>query len=69
MTEFQTYQIAGMTCGHCVNSVTEEVSAIPGITEVEVTLETGTLKFAATTTIADSVVEDAVKEAGYEVVR
>lgn len=28
------YVVTGMTCGHCVNHVTEEVSAIPGVTEV-----------------------------------
>ena len=30
------YVVTGMTCGHCVNHVTEEVSAIPGVTEVKV---------------------------------
>lgn len=68
MTEVQTFKISGMTCGHCVNSVTEEVSAIVGVTDVEVTLETGTLKFTAAQPIAEDLVVAAVKEAGYEVV-
>lgn len=64
----QTYTVSGMTCGHCVQSVTEEVSAISGVSNVVVTLETGELKFEAAPAIADEVVADAVKEAGYEVV-
>lgn len=68
MAEVQTYKVSGMTCGHCVQSVTEEVSAIAGVSDVEVILESGTLKFSADAPIADSVVEAAVKEAGYEVV-
>jgi copper chaperone CopZ len=64
----QTYTVSGMTCGHCVQSVTEEVSAIEGVSNVVVTLETGELKFEAELAVADVVVADAVKEAGYEVV-
>ena len=36
-----TYTVKGMTCGHCVSSVTEEVTEIPGVTGVEVDLATG----------------------------
>ena len=36
-----TYSVSGMTCGHCVNAVTEEVSALPGLTDVKVTLDEG----------------------------
>src|SRR5436189_221467 len=38
-----TYTVSGMTCAHCVSAVTEEVSAVPGVTEVQVDLETGAL--------------------------
>lgn len=64
----QTFTISGMTCGHCVASVTEEVSEIAGVSNVVVTLESGELKFDAETEIASDVVAAAVKEAGYEVV-
>ena len=37
----ETYTVTGMTCGHCVSSVTEEVSELPGVTDVQVELETG----------------------------
>ena len=36
-----TYTVEGMTCGHCVASVTEEVALIPGVTDVTVVLESG----------------------------
>jgi copper chaperone len=64
-----TYPVTGMTCGHCVASVTEEVSEVPGVTDVSVSLEDGTV----TVTGDESVVTDtalvraAVEEAGYEI--
>jgi copper chaperone CopZ len=62
-----TYTVSGMTCGHCVSSVTEEVSEVPGVTDVQVDLDSGRL---TVTGDADAAaVEAAVQEAGYEVVR
>jgi copper chaperone CopZ len=54
-----------MTCGHCVVSVTEEVSEIAGVTGVEVDLPTGRLTVTSTTPLATGEVEAAVGEAGY----
>lgn len=36
-----TYTVSGMTCGHCVSSVTEEVEQITGVTGVDVDLQSG----------------------------
>ena len=36
-----TYGVTGMTCGHCVASVTEEISKLPGVREVNVDLVSG----------------------------
>jgi copper chaperone len=36
-----TGTVVGMTCGHCVASVTEEITELPGVESVEVVLETG----------------------------
>ena len=47
MSITQTFTVTGMTCGHCVMSVKEEVAELPGVTEVEVTLESGELKITA----------------------
>jgi copper chaperone len=61
-----TYGVAGMTCEHCVRSVTEEVSEVPGVTAVDVDLASGRLT--VTGDAADGAVRAAVAEAGYQVV-
>ncbi|GIH73377.1 heavy-metal-associated domain-containing protein [Sphaerimonospora thailandensis] len=63
-----TYTIKGMTCGHCVRSVTEEVEAVTGVTGVKVELETGLMEVVSEGPADDAAVEAAVREAGYEVV-
>ncbi len=59
-----TYTVTGMTCGHCVSSVTEEVTALEGVTDVTVDLETGLLT--VTGDVTDEAVKGAVEEAGYQ---
>jgi copper chaperone len=61
-----TYGVTGMTCEHCVRSVTEEVSEVPGVTAVDVDLDSGRLT--VTGAADDSAVRAAVVEAGYQVV-
>ena len=64
-----TYTVTGMTCGHCVAHVTEEVSAVEGVTDVQVTLEGGRMVVTSLAPIDLALVKDAVSEAGsYEVV-
>ena len=62
-----TYTVVGMTCGHCVSSVTEEVSQVPGVTDVNVDLATGGLTVTSDADVDDAAVRAAVVEAGYEV--
>ena len=62
-----SYTVVGMTCGHCVNAVTEEVSAVPGVTTVDVDLASGGLTVTSTEPVDDGAVRVAVEEAGYEV--
>jgi copper chaperone CopZ len=64
-----TYTVTGMTCGHCVAHVTEEVSAVEGVTDVQVTLEGGRMVVTSVTPLDLATVKEAVSEAGaYEVV-
>ncbi len=63
-----TYTVEGMTCEHCVKSVTEELSEVPGVTGVEVDLPTGRVTVASAEPVADAAVRAAVAEAGYQVV-
>jgi copper chaperone len=67
MSVTSEYIVSGMHCNHCVNSVTEEVSAIPGVTDVHVDLETGALVVTSDTDIFFSDIEVAIDEAGYTV--
>jgi copper chaperone CopZ len=60
------FTVTGMTCGHCVQSVTEEVSEVPGVVDVKVVLETGALT--VTGDAQPAAVLAAVAEAGYEAV-
>ncbi|MBG0823302.1 heavy-metal-associated domain-containing protein [Planomonospora sp. ID91781] len=62
------YTVAGMTCGHCVSSVTEEVGAVPGVTGVDVDLATGRVSVDSDGPVDDAAIVAAVAEAGYEVV-
>ncbi len=62
-----TYTVTGMTCGHCVSSVTEEVSEIPGVTDVTVELESGQLTVTSAAPLEPARIRAAVEEAGYHV--
>ena len=63
-----TFTVTGMTCSHCVRSVTEEVSEIPGVLDVQVELATGRLTVTSSAPLAEGEVRDAVEEAGYQLV-
>ena len=65
MTTTQNYTVTGMTCGHCVMSVTEEVQEIPGVENVEVVLATGSLTVTSSEPVDDEAVKTAVEDAGY----
>ena len=60
------YRVLGMTCEHCVRSVNEEVSAVPGVRDVRVDLASGQLSVEGEGVEAARV-REAVEEAGYEV--
>ncbi|TFV87693.1 copper chaperone [Blastococcus sp. CT_GayMR20] len=62
-----TYTVVGMTCGHCVSAVTEEVSQLPGVTGVDVDLASGGLTVTSDGPVEETAVRAAVQEAGYEV--
>lgn len=62
----QTYDVTGMTCGHCEAAVREEVGDIAGVTAVAADHNTGKVEVTAEGTVDDAAVIDAIKEAGYE---
>jgi copper chaperone CopZ len=59
--------VTGMTCGHCVASVTEEISELAGVESVDVVLETGEVTITSGSRLDPADLEAAVAEAGYAV--
>lgn len=66
MVTVNSYTVTGMTCGHCVGAVREEVSRIPGVTEVDVDLASGRVTVTSEGPVAVEDVRAMVDEAGYE---
>lgn len=62
------YTVQGMTCGHCVNSVTQEVSSLAGVSHVAVDLESGNVTVESTQPLNVADVQAAIEEAGYVLV-
>ena len=60
------FTVQGMTCGHCVASVTEEISEIDGVTDVVVDLPTGAVTVTSGEPLDEAHVRAAVEEAGYQ---
>jgi copper chaperone len=59
--------VKGMTCGHCVSAVQQEIGALPGVTGVEVELDTGTVRVTADPAPDAAALRAAVDAAGYEI--
>lgn len=68
MSQTTTFGVDGMTCGHCVQHVTTELTALPGVTAVDIALVVGGSSQVTVTSeapLADEAVAGAVGEAGY----
>jgi len=66
-----TISVSGMTCGHCVSAVSEELEALEGVEEVSVDLNAGgvsTVTITSSKELPPSDIGEAVAEAGYLVV-
>ncbi|MGH3362062.1 MAG: heavy-metal-associated domain-containing protein [Nocardioides sp.] len=65
MSETTTWHVTGMTCGHCVASVREEISELPGVERVDVVLDSGEVTVRSADPLDRAAVLAAVEEAGY----
>lgn len=66
-----TISVSGMTCGHCVSAVSEELEALEGVEVVSVDLNAGgvsTVTITSSKELPPSDIGEAVAEAGYLVV-
>jgi copper ion binding protein len=66
MSVTTTYTVSGMTCGHCVQAVTTEITALSGVQDVQVDLASGAVTVTSDRALAVDDVRAAVDEAGYE---
>ena len=67
MTLDRQYTVRGMTCQHCVLSVREEVADVPGVSSVDIDLQSGAMTVSGSD-LDDAAIAAAVAEAGYQVV-
>lgn len=58
------YTVTGMTCGHCVKAVTDEVSDVEGVRDVQVDLESGRMSVTSDAELPLETIAAAVDEAG-----
>lgn len=63
-----TYTVTGMTCSHCADSVTEEISGIAGVRKVDVDVASGRVTVFSDSPLTTADVSAAVTEAGYELI-
>lgn len=66
-TTTTTFTVTGMTCGHCVAAVTEEVAKLDNVTNVEIDLAGGAVTVESDGPVDSAAFAAAVHEAGYEV--
>ncbi|MFD5557488.1 heavy-metal-associated domain-containing protein [Streptomyces sp. NPDC127068] len=65
MTRTTTYPVAGMVCGHCAGTLTEELDRVAGVLHVTVDLQAGTVTLTSDDPLPTEDVRTAVEEAGY----
>lgn len=65
MSATASYTVTGMTCGHCVQAVTDELTALDGVRQVDVELSSGAVTVVSDNPLSEEAVAAAVDEAGY----
>ena len=68
MSYIETHDVVGMTCDHCARAVRAEVSAVEGVTAVDVDLARGVVRVTAGQPVPTTALRNAVQEAGYTLV-
>ena len=66
--EKKILKVEGMSCEHCAKAVSDALSALPGLADVKVDLEGGTVSFSYDSSSAPlAIIKTAIIDAGYEV--
>lgn len=59
-------EVIGMTCEHCVQSVTNEINKITGVTETTADLASGKVTIVSQSPLNMDEIQEAISEAGYQ---
>ena len=62
----ERFQVPGVSCQHCVNAITTEVTAIPGVQQVQVALDSKTVTVEHGEQVRTEQIVAAIHEAGYD---
>ncbi len=62
----ERFQVPDVSCQHCVNAITREVSAIPGVQDVQVALDSKTVTVEHSEQVSTDAIIAAIVEAGYD---
>lgn len=62
----EQFQVPAISCQHCVNAITQEVSALPGVQQVQVSLDSKIVTVAHGDTVTAAAIVAAINEAGYD---
>jgi copper chaperone len=63
-----TLKVKGMSCQHCVMSITKALNQLEGIKDVQVDLEKGEVRFDNTKGVTNDRLKKTIADAGYEVI-
>jgi len=62
-----TYHIGGMSCGGCVSTVKNKLSAVPGVTSVKVDLAKKQAQITSSQAIEAETLKEALKNSGFSI--
>ena len=62
----EQFQVPGISCQHCVNAITQEVAALPGVQQVQVALDSKLVTVQHSEAVTTAGIVAAINEAGYD---
>ena len=62
----ERFEVPGVSCQHCINAITKEVSALPGVQRVQVALDNKTVTVDHGEQVSTEAIIAAINEAGYD---
>ncbi len=63
------YHVPDISCQHCVNSITKELSKVPGVHHIEVDLARKVVTVEADESVTDTQLRTGIEEAGYDITK